>query len=65
MQDSLDLVIQRLFALGTTIVASATNEDLLAQRMEHAVQGIDEVIEAVQQLRQDPAPTVTSVLSAQ
>ena len=57
LQDSLDLVIQRLFALGTTIVASATNEDLLAQRMEHAVQGIDEVIEAVQQLRQAPTPT--------
>jgi PAS domain S-box-containing protein len=57
LQDSLDLVIQRLFALGTTIVASATNEDLLALRMEHAVQGIDEVIEAVQQLRQAPTPT--------
>jgi PAS domain S-box-containing protein len=57
LQDSLDLVIQRLFALGTSIVASATNEDLLAQRMEHAVQGIDEVIEAVQQHRQAPIPS--------
>ena len=54
LQDSLDLVIQRLFALGTSIVASATNEALLAQRMEHAVQGIDEVIEAVQHHRQAP-----------
>jgi PAS domain S-box-containing protein len=57
LQDSLDLVIQRLFALGTSIVASATNEDLLAQRMEHAVQGIDEVIEAVQLHRQAPIPS--------
>ena len=54
LQDSLDLVIQRLFALGTSIVASATNEALLAQRMEHAVQGIDEVIEDVQHHRQAP-----------
>ena len=56
LQDSLDLVIQRLFALGTSLVASATNEDLLAKRMDHAVQGIDEVIQAVQQHRQAPTP---------
>ena len=57
LQESLDLVIQRLFALGTSIVASATNEDVLAQRMEGAVQGIDEVIEAVQLHRQAKAPS--------
>jgi PAS domain S-box-containing protein len=57
LQESLDLVIQRLFALGTSIVASATNEDVLAQRMEGAVQGIDEVIEAVQLHRQPKQPT--------
>jgi PAS domain S-box-containing protein len=57
LQESLDLVIQRLFALGTSIVASATNKDVLAQRMEGAVQGIDEVIEAVQLHRQPKAPS--------
>ena len=57
LQESLDLVIQRLFALGTSIVASATNENVLAQRMEGAVQGIDEVIEAVQLHRQPKAPS--------
>jgi nitrogen-specific signal transduction histidine kinase len=55
LQASLDLVIQRLFALGTTIVASASNGSLLSQRMETAVQGIDEVIEAVQNSRQPVA----------
>ncbi len=56
LQESLDLVIQRLFALGTSIVASATNGDVLAQRMEGAVQGIDDVIEAVHLQRQPKTP---------
>ncbi|MEP7202289.1 MAG: PAS domain-containing protein [Ilumatobacteraceae bacterium] len=57
LQASLDLVIQRLFALGTSIVASARQEMLLSQRMDAAVQGIDEVIEAVQNSRQPIAGT--------
>jgi nitrogen-specific signal transduction histidine kinase len=57
LQESLDLVIQRLFALGTSIVASASNGTTLAQRMDKAVQGIDEVIEAVQHSRQVVAGT--------
>jgi PAS domain S-box-containing protein len=57
LQESLDLVIQRLFALGTSIVASATDEEVLAQRMEGAVKGIDDVIEAVQLHSQSKAPS--------
>ena len=57
LQNSLDLVIQRLFALGTSIVASASNGSLLSQRMDMAVKGIDEVIEAVQHTRQVVAGT--------
>ena len=57
LQESLDLVIQRLFALGTSIVASASNQSTLAERMDKAVQGIDEVIEAVQHSRQLVAGT--------
>ena len=45
---SLDLVIQRLFALGMSIAASASNETLLTERMAAALQGIDQIIEAVQ-----------------
>jgi PAS domain-containing protein len=51
LQASLDLVIQQLFALGTSLMASAANETVLAERLENAVRGIDEVIDAVQQRR--------------
>lgn len=52
LQQSLDLVIQRLFALGTSIVASASNETELRDRMDTAVQALDDVIDAVQRGRQ-------------
>ena len=52
LQESLDLVIQRLFALGTSIVASASNEAELTYRMDTAVQALDDVINAVQRGRQ-------------
>ncbi|MBK5332637.1 MAG: PAS domain S-box protein [Ilumatobacteraceae bacterium] len=52
LQESLDLVIQRLFALGTSIMASASNEDELTHRMDTAVQALDDVINAVQRGRQ-------------
>jgi nitrogen-specific signal transduction histidine kinase len=52
LQESLDLVIQRLFALGTSLVASASNGDMLSDRMDTAIQGIDDVIETVQHTRQ-------------
>jgi PAS domain S-box-containing protein len=48
LQESLDLVIQRLFALGTSIAAGAANEPVLLDRLAGATRGIDEVIEAVQ-----------------
>ncbi|MEO7370366.1 MAG: PAS domain-containing protein [Ilumatobacteraceae bacterium] len=51
LQESLDLVIQQLFALGTSIMASASDETALADRLEKAVRGIDEVIDAVQDRR--------------
>ncbi len=57
LQESLDLVIQRLFALGTSMVASASNGSLLSQRMDTALKGIDEVIEAVQHSRHVVAGT--------
>lgn len=51
LQESLDLVIQRLFALGTSILASASNETDLTYRMDTAVQALDDVIHAVQRGR--------------
>ena len=56
LQDSLDLVIQRLFALGTSILASASNEMELIARMDTAVQALDDVINAVQRGRQSHGP---------
>lgn len=56
LQDSLDLVIQRLFALGTSILASASNEAELTDRMDTAVQALDDVINAVQRSRQSQGP---------
>jgi PAS domain S-box-containing protein len=57
LQGSLDLVIQRLFALGTSIAASAANEELLSERLAGALHGIDQVIEAVQDGRQAVGPS--------
>lgn len=51
LQESLDLVVQRLFALGTSIAAGASNETVLRERLVGAIRGIDEVIDAVQQRR--------------
>ncbi len=51
LQTALDLVIQRLFALGISITAGASSDAMLAERMAAAVHRIDEIIEAVQQSR--------------
>lgn len=51
LQESLDLVVQRLFALGTLIAAGASDETVLRERLVGAIRGIDEVIDAVQQRR--------------
>ena len=56
LQSSLDLVIQRLFALGTSIAASASNESVLSERLAAALLGIDQVIEAVQSSREALRP---------
>jgi PAS domain S-box-containing protein len=54
LQGALDLVIQRLFALGTSITAGESNEPVLLERMSSATRGIDEIIQAVQQRRLPP-----------
>jgi cob(I)alamin adenosyltransferase len=51
LRDALDLIIQRLFALGTSIAAGAADEAVLLDRLAGATRGIDEVIEAVQERR--------------
>jgi PAS domain S-box-containing protein len=56
LQESLDLVIQRLFALGTSIAAGASNETVLLDRLTSATRGIDEVIDAVQERRHTSGP---------
>ena len=56
LQWSLDFVIQRLFALGTSILASASNETDLTYRMETAVQAVDDIINAIQRDRQSRGP---------
>jgi hypothetical protein len=53
---SLDLVIQRLFALGTSISAGASNESVLSERLADAIEGVDQVIETVQESRQALGP---------
>ena len=60
LQESLDLVIQRLFALGTSILASAANETELTERMDTAVQALDDVINAVQRGRQSQGPELVA-----
>ena len=54
LQESLDLVIQRLFALGTSLAAGASNEPVLLARLASATRGIDEVIDAVQERMHAP-----------
>jgi len=56
LQSALDLVIQRLFGLGTSIAASASNETLLTERLASALHGIDQIIDAVQDGRQALGP---------
>ena len=51
LQKSLDFVIQRLFALGTSILASAANETELTYRMDTAVQAVDDIINGIQRDR--------------
>jgi len=51
LQKSLDFVIQRLFALGTSILASASNEMELTYRMDTAVQAVDDIINGIQRDR--------------
>jgi PAS domain S-box-containing protein len=56
LRESLDLVIQRLFGLGMSIAAGASNEEHLRERMATAVEKIDEIIEAVQSSRRAVGP---------
>jgi PAS domain S-box-containing protein len=51
LRQSLDFVVQRLFALGMSITASASNEALLVERMSAASEGIDQIIKGVQRIR--------------
>jgi PAS domain S-box-containing protein len=65
LRGSLDLVIQSLFGLGTSIAAGAENDTLLIERMASALQGIDEIIDAVQSTRRSVAPAATVGVIAQ
>ena len=56
LEESLDLVIQELFALGTSILADASNGNDLTYRMDTAVQALDDVINTVQRGRQSRGP---------
>ena len=58
LQKSLDFVIQRLFALGTSILASASNETELTYRMDTAVQAVDDIINAIQRDRRSLGPAL-------
>jgi PAS domain S-box-containing protein len=51
LSESLDLVIQRLFALGTSVVAGAAKDSAPDEILTAAVHGIDEVIATVQETR--------------
>lgn len=48
---SLDFVVQRLFALGLSITASASDDSRLRERMDTASTGIDAIIAEVQRIR--------------
>ncbi len=54
LEQSLDLVIQRLFALGTSIEAKASSEPVLRDRLASTTTGLDEIIAIVQQNRHGP-----------
>jgi PAS domain S-box-containing protein len=56
LQTALDLVIQRLFALGLSITASASDERMLAERLATALHGIDQIIDTIQETRQTVGP---------
>ena len=56
LQAALDLVIQRLFALGTSIAASASDERMLSERMATALHSIDQIIDTIQETRQTVGP---------
>ena len=56
LQGALDLVIQRLFALGTSIAASASNDQMLSDRLATALEGIDQIIDTIQVSRQTVGP---------
>ena len=58
LQKSLDFVIQRLFALGTSILASASNETELTYRMDTAVEAVDDIINAIQRDRRSLGPAL-------
>jgi hypothetical protein len=51
LSDSLDLVIQRLFALGTSVAAGAAKDSAPDEILTAAVDGIDSVIATVQETR--------------
>lgn len=56
LRRALDLIIQRLFGLGMLISATASNSELVNERMIRAVNGIDEIIEDAQRARQVDGP---------
>jgi PAS domain S-box-containing protein len=56
LNESLDLVVQRLFAVGTLISAGASYATVLRERWGDAIRGMGEVIDTVQHLREHPAP---------
>ena len=56
LQTALDLVIQRLFALGVSITASAADERMLSKRLATALHGIDQIIDTIQETRQTVGP---------
>jgi PAS domain S-box-containing protein len=64
LRGSLDLVIQSLFGLGTSIAAGAENDTLLSERMASALQGIAEIIDAVQGTRRSVAHATTVSVTA-
>lgn len=61
LEHFLDLVIQQLFALGTSISASASNGTVLAERLATALQGIDQIIDIVQESRQPLGPDAQDI----
>jgi hypothetical protein len=56
LQRSLEFVIQGLFALGTSILASASNQTELTSRMDTAVEALDDIINAIQRDRRSRGP---------